>query len=211
MKKLIKSSTKIALMLLFVIFSNHSFAKVAKQDLNEIFTSSKFVTLSKTFSIDTKNIDLNNFEETIISNHCSIYRFKIIKNDHNDFLTVVKKQGVDFMFLYEKNNLDENQNGYLEQYDEKGNFLLDFKVMKENNGKFSINFNDLLISKRLGLDSTFKLDSVAESWIQCVKRIHDVIENACDQSEVCSISCDLSPNCEMYMYAVAAARCTADR
>lgn len=80
-----------------------------------------------------------------------------------------------------------------------------------NLSKFSVKINDFMVSERLGLNSTNKLDVAAESWIGCVRRVHDEIGKACEANDVCATACDLSPNCEIYMYTVAAARCTADK
>ncbi|ADQ81224.1 hypothetical protein [Riemerella anatipestifer] len=181
------------------------------KELRDIFNSSKFVTLTKTFGIASKDINLDNFEKEKIDNDSSIYRFTVTRDNNKDYLTVIKMNNEATVFIFEKNNLDENENGYIEQYDEKGNFLLDYRVNKLVSGKYSVVLNDFMISRRLGLDSTNKLDTVTESWVECVQRVRDVIREACKSNSVCTITCDLSASCEAYVYGLAATRCTVDR
>lgn len=206
-----KNFVKTSLTLLCVLFSVFSFASVNNADLSSILKSDKFLTLSKTFGITQANIDFATIDQTKINETSSMYRLTINKIDRKDFVTVIKRSDNTLMFIYEKTNLDKNENGYFEQYDEKGNFLVDYKVNKLENGKYLVKINDFIVSKRLGLDSTSKLDVVVESWVQCVRRNKETIEKACDANDACSLLCDVSPNCEAYMAAVAAARCTVDR
>lgn len=43
--------------------------------------------------------------------------------------------------------------------------------------------------------------------LQCTKDTFNYMKKACDANTTCSITCDLSPNCIAYMYAVAYAHC----
>lgn len=204
MNKFLKSFTIVLLTLMGGILA---FSK----DLNsisKITQMEKYKTFIHTFKIANNEIDLNNYESLEIENNSHIYRFRITKNNELNYLTVViKNNSKDPLFIYEKSDY---QNGFIEQYNEKGNFLMDFKIQKLGDSKTVVKLNDLLVSERLGLNSLEKLSESEESWIECVSRIKATIEEACDNNDTCAIACDLSSSCATYMYAVAAARCTVD-
>ena len=202
-----KNFSRLTFLFLTILMSGVLMAKNFDPKIDNIINSEKFTILSKTFNININNLDINNYERTEISKSSHVYRFKVSKNNVKNYLTVIESKSDNLIFIYEKTNLDLHENGFIEQYDEKGNFIADFKVAKLGNGKFSVKINDLFKSDRLGLDSTLLL---REDWPACVRRNYKTINDACQASDSCAILCDVSPNCVAYMYAVAAARCTAD-
>ncbi|AKP68534.1 hypothetical protein CG08_0047 [Riemerella anatipestifer] len=72
------------------------------KELRDIFNSSKFVTLTKTFGIASKDINLDNFEKEKIDNDSSIYRFTVTRDNNKDYLTVIKMNNEATVFIFEK-------------------------------------------------------------------------------------------------------------
>lgn len=205
-----KTKLKLVITIFVLSLGNHLLANNIQGDLNVILKSPKLETLFKTYDLTSKNLDLANYSEQSLSHDSSVYRFTVHKNNNTNFITVIKSNNQELLFIYEKNNLGKDQNGYVEQYDENGNFLLDYKITKLQNGKLQVIQNDFIKSKRLNVDSTNKLNVLAETWLQCVRRIQRFMIETCLADDVCGLACDLSPNCAAYTYAIAAARCTAD-
>lgn len=48
---------------------------------------------------------------------------------------------------------------------------------------------------------------VAENDLKCVTDTVDFMKKSCDENITCKVTCDLSPNCTIYMYVVAKAHC----
>jgi hypothetical protein len=99
--------------------------------------------------------------------------------------------------LYEKNLVNQNGIGSIEQYDVNGILVANFDVRKKEDGKFNVKLN--FVSP---------VASLADQ-LSCIKETYDTIKKTCDRDTTCSISCDLSPQCAVIMYGVAAAHCAA--
>lgn len=101
------------------------------------------------------------------------------------------------MYYTKKTLINQNGNGNIEQYDDNGILIANFKVKKQPDGKFNVKL------------SFINQAAPFESQLECIKKTYDFIKSTCDKDTTCSISCDIAPNCAVVMYGVAAAHCAA--
>lgn len=161
--------------------------------IENFFNTESFLKISKNFNIKKENFDLKNVEIIKVDDNSSLIRFAINNNDRIDYVMIMPNNAV----LYEKSLVSGSGNGNIEQYDENGILLANFAVTKKD-GKFNVKLNFVSSSTLFG------------DQLTCIKKNYDYIKSTCDKDTTCSIACDLSPQCAIVMYGVAAARCAAD-
>lgn len=170
------------------------------QEFELVFHSEEFLKISKKFNISMDEIHF--FEKVKTGESSSLLTFRVIQEGETSYLNVFEENGEFPLMVFEKINLGENSK-VINHYDSEGNNLIEFRYKKDENNKISeeVIFNESNSSSRGG-----------ETYLECVRRIVKVMQDACNQNTTCSIMCDLmNTQCVRNNYMVAAARCLVDR
>ncbi|MEC3875584.1 hypothetical protein [Chryseobacterium salviniae] len=136
---------------------------------------------------------MNTVQVIKINETSNLVRLKVNKGDRIDYVMLMPNNIV----LYEKTILDPDGNGNIEQYNENGIIIANFRVKKQLNGKFNTEL------------SFINNAAFFDGQLECIKKTYDYIKSTCDKDTTCSIACDIAPNCAIVMYGVAAAHCAA--
>ncbi|MCZ8090246.1 MAG: hypothetical protein O9282_09580 [Flavobacterium sp.] len=191
MKKLIYS-------VLATIFVN--ILSVNAQDTNYklFFNSSEFKQFSKTFEIESKDIDLDNYASMDHeSKTYKIYRVLVNENGNKNFLTFFSDDnGQNYALVYEKINLSKK---IAEHYDEYGNLYANFTVNKTNDQLFAFKINKV--------NSLENITTQKNKKSGCIEKNYQILKKACESDDMCDMLCDLQPFCHGMLFYWAVAFC----
>lgn len=166
---------------------------VPTTQIEDFFKTESFLKISKNFNIKKENFDLKTTEVIKINETSNLIRLKVSNGSRIDYVTLMPYNNA---VLYEKTLINQSGNGKIEQYDENGTLVADFDVKKEA-GKYNVKLS--FVNPAISL----------VDQLSCIKETYDYINKNCDSDTACSITCDLSPQCAVIMYGVAAAHCAA--
>lgn len=166
---------------------------VPTNQIEDFFKTESFLKISKNFNIKKENFDLKTAEVIKINETSNLIRLQVCNGSRIDYVTLMPYNTV---ALYEKTLLNQTGNGSIEQYDENGTLVAHFDAQKVD-GKYNVKLG--FVNPSISL----------VDQLSCIKETYDYIKKNCDSDTACSITCDLSPQCAVIMYGVAAAHCAA--
>lgn len=186
---------------------NTNFTSFTKAEgvINDFINSKQFEKLKNTFNLANEDFDFNNADKQMLENgKVVVLRLKVSNNSKTNYLTILKTQNKEnFSIIYEKNNLNEkNTEGYIEHYNENGEFYADFKVIKKGD-LYSFKINDVGTSKRLNISTAVLKDA-------CLTSTYSFIKKTCEADTTCDFLCDMVETCHIQMAILAAAHCAAN-